>query len=121
VLLDGASKYLYDFREDAPLSKAAEDRFNRGLMRMRTELINRSMDMRSSFHWRNSPWTIGGVGGGSPPSTGSAENPTIDTGLNILLEQGGNINLEQGGDLLLESGDNTPVGPNVLLLNESGD
>ena len=120
VLLDGASKYLYDFREDAPLSKAAEDRFNRGLMRMRTELINRSMDMRSSFHWRNSPWTIGGVGGSSPPST-PTENPPIDTGLNILLNQGGNINLNQGGDALLNNGDNTPVGPNVLLLNDSGD
>jgi hypothetical protein len=53
VLLDGAAKYCYEFREDTPLAKSAEERFQRGIMRMRTELINRSMDARAGFNWRH--------------------------------------------------------------------
>lgn len=56
VLLDGAAKYCYEFREDAPLAKSADTRFNAGIARMRTELINRSFDLRSGFYWRKSPW-----------------------------------------------------------------
>lgn len=54
VLLDGAAKYCYEFREDTPLAKNANDRFTMGVARMRTELINRNFDMRSGFCWRNS-------------------------------------------------------------------
>lgn len=56
VLLDGASKYCYEFREDTPLAKSAEARFLAGVARMRIELINRSLDMRSGFKWRQAPW-----------------------------------------------------------------
>lgn len=52
VLLDGAAKYCYEFREDTPLAKSAEARFLQGIGRMRVELINRNMDMRSGFNWK---------------------------------------------------------------------
>lgn len=56
VLLHGASKYCYEFREDTPLAKNADDKFNQGVARMRIELINRNLDMRSGFRWRQTPW-----------------------------------------------------------------
>jgi hypothetical protein len=56
VLLDGAAKYCYEFREDTPLAKSAEERFLRGIGRMRVELINRGMDVRSGMRWRRTNW-----------------------------------------------------------------
>ena len=60
VLLDGAAKYCYEFREDTPLAKSANERFMQGVARMRTELINKSTDVRSGFRWRRSPWYTAG-------------------------------------------------------------
>ncbi len=57
VLLDGASKYCYEFREDSPLAKSTGERFLQGVARMRIELINRSLDMRSGFIWRQVPYS----------------------------------------------------------------
>ncbi len=107
VLLDGAAKYLYDFREDTPLAKSTGDRFQAGIIRMRTELINRDMDFRSGFHWGGSPWAIGGTTAGTanaPAASGgggSGGGGSSDASV-ILLEQGGELLLEQGGEILLE-------------------
>lgn len=54
VIIDGALKYCYEFREDAPLAAAAEKRFITGIQRMRTELINRAETMKTGFQWRRS-------------------------------------------------------------------
>ena len=51
VLLDGASKYCFDFREDPSMSALYEKRFNAGIARMRTELINRRSTMNAGFYW----------------------------------------------------------------------
>ncbi len=53
ILIDGASKYCYDFREDPQMSVLYEKRFNAGITRMRIELINRNNSMKTGFHWRS--------------------------------------------------------------------
>jgi len=58
VILDGALKYCYEFRENAPMAAAAEKRFNEGIKRMRTQLINKPEVMKTGFNWnrRNFSW-----------------------------------------------------------------
>lgn len=51
IILDGASKYCYEFREDQPMATMADARFKAGIARMRIELINRSISMQSGFYW----------------------------------------------------------------------
>lgn len=51
VIIDGASMYCYNFREDQQLATAMEKKFNSGIARMRTELINREVSMDAGFYW----------------------------------------------------------------------
>lgn len=52
IILDGAQKYCYEFREDPQLAAAADKRFMAGIARMRIELINKASTMRSGMYWR---------------------------------------------------------------------
>ncbi len=51
VIIEGATKYCYEFREDQPLAQATDVRFKAGIYRMRIELINRDNTMQSGFYW----------------------------------------------------------------------
>jgi hypothetical protein len=51
VLLDGAQKYCFEFRQDAQLAAMADKRFDEGITRMRIELINRTTTMNTGMHW----------------------------------------------------------------------
>jgi len=51
VILDGAQKYCYEFREDAPMAASADKRFVAGIARMRIELINRQSTMNAGMRW----------------------------------------------------------------------
>jgi hypothetical protein len=51
VILDGAQKYCYEFREDAPMAASADKRFVAGIARMRIELINRDTTMSAGMRW----------------------------------------------------------------------
>lgn len=53
VIIDGASKYCYEFREDPQAAVAAEKKFNDGVIKMRRELINSPRTMATGFRWRN--------------------------------------------------------------------
>lgn len=52
VIIDGAQKYCYEFREDAPMAQLADARFKAGIARMRIELINRNYTMNAGMQWR---------------------------------------------------------------------
>lgn len=51
IIIDGAQRYCYEFREDAQLATMADKRFQAGIDRMRIELINRETTMDAGFHW----------------------------------------------------------------------
>jgi len=51
VILDGASKYCYEFREDPQMAQLADARFKAGITRMRIELINRDYTMNAGVNW----------------------------------------------------------------------
>ncbi len=51
VILDGAAKYCYEFREDPQMAALADKRFIAGIARMRTELINRETTMNAGMRW----------------------------------------------------------------------
>lgn len=51
ILIDGAQKYCYEFREDPQMAALADKRFQTGISRMRTELINRQATMRAGIYW----------------------------------------------------------------------
>lgn len=51
IILDGAQKYCYEFREDPTQAQMADKRFIAGIQRMRTELINRQENMKAGFYW----------------------------------------------------------------------
>lgn len=51
VIIDGAQKYCYEFREDPQMAQMADARFKAGITRMRVELINRDFTMSAGFNW----------------------------------------------------------------------
>jgi len=51
VIIDGAQKYCYEFREDGQLAQMADARFKAGVERMRIELINTDKTMSAGFSW----------------------------------------------------------------------
>lgn len=51
IIIDGAQKYCYEFREDPQLAQMADARFKAGIQRMRIELINRRDDMKTGVYW----------------------------------------------------------------------
>lgn len=51
VIIDGASKYCYEFRQDPQQAQLADARFKAGIARMRIELINRDYTMNAGFNW----------------------------------------------------------------------
>lgn len=51
VILDGAQKYCFEFREDGQLATMADARFKAGIQRMRIELINQDQTMDAGFSW----------------------------------------------------------------------
>lgn len=51
VIIQGASAYVYKYREDLSLAGMADKKFQEGIARMRTELINRRDDIRSGMRW----------------------------------------------------------------------
>jgi hypothetical protein len=60
IILDGAQKYCYEFREDAQLAQLADARFKAGITRLRIETINRAYTMNAGFNW------VRGTGYASP-------------------------------------------------------
>lgn len=57
IILDGAQKYCYEFREDPQQAQMADARFKAGIARMRIELVNRKDDMKTGFYWRRYGWS----------------------------------------------------------------
>lgn len=51
IIIDGAQKYCYEFREDPQLAQMADARFKAGITRMRIELINRDNTMQTGMYW----------------------------------------------------------------------
>ncbi len=51
IILDGATKYCYEFREDPQAAQLADARFKAGIARMRIELINRDNTMQTGMYW----------------------------------------------------------------------
>jgi hypothetical protein len=51
VILDGAAKYCYEFREDPQMAASADKRFVAGVARMRIELINRQTTMNAGMRY----------------------------------------------------------------------
>lgn len=60
VILDGAQKYIYEFREDPQQAQLADARFKAGITRMRIELINKEEQMNAGVSW------VRGTGYASP-------------------------------------------------------
>lgn len=52
AIIDGASKYCYEFREDPQLAQMADARLKAGIERMRIEQINRDTTINAGFNWR---------------------------------------------------------------------
>lgn len=51
IIVDGAQKYCYEFREDPQSAQMVDVRFKKGIDRMRIELINRSTTMQTGMFW----------------------------------------------------------------------
>lgn len=51
IIIDGAQKYCFEFREDPQQAGMADARFKAGIARMRIELINRDNTMDTGVHW----------------------------------------------------------------------
>ncbi len=51
VIIDGAAMYCHKFREDIQMATAMEKKFTAGVVKMRTELINRESTMTAGFYW----------------------------------------------------------------------
>lgn len=51
TIIDGASKYVYEFRDDPQQAQLADARFKAGITRMRIELINRDQIFNAGFNW----------------------------------------------------------------------
>lgn len=51
IIIDGATKYCYEFREDPQMAQMADARFKAGIARMRIELINRDNTMQTGVYW----------------------------------------------------------------------
>lgn len=60
IILDGAQKYCYEFREDPQQAALADNRFKAGIARMRIELINRNSTMNAGIHWYQRGYTWAG-------------------------------------------------------------